>query len=97
MHSQPTPYPNKIKNDTPITCRVIREFKREDSTVKNQANKITFRVEQWCKQTTPTFVKRKIYVRQDGSLKSEKIIGLNLEDLKWLLANAQEIADALQQ
>ena len=96
MHRHPTQHPNQTKNDGPITYRVIKEFKRESRNIKNPANMISYRVIQWCKQDHPTLEKRRVYVRQDGSLKTEKIVGFTLIDLQWFLANAQEIADAMQ-
>jgi len=91
-------HPAQTKTPEAITYRLIREFKREPLNSKNTRNLIVWWVVQWCKSETAVLEKRRIYVSsKTGLLKTYKQMPWNLEDLKWMAINQNEIVEALQQ
>ena len=80
----------------PVTYRLIREFKRTPLSEFNTANQVVIWVVQWCQQERPVLERRRLYVRKDGVVRTYQLMGFTLEDLQFVLAHGQEIADALQ-
>jgi hypothetical protein len=81
------------KPETPsISCEVIKVFK---SDPMDGYNRYDMRVAKWSCGKARVLEKRHVWNTKDGSLRNRKLIGLSLEDVKFILEHQQEIMEAL--
>jgi len=81
-----------------VTHRMIKEFKRVlVNTEKDTKNYYWYAVLQWSSSPSVTLEKRRIYVKNDGSITTGKACGFTLEDWIWMAQFQTEITEALQQ
>jgi len=95
-----------IKGKGEVSYRLVKEFKRVPLNKDNLKNMLVYWVVVWSSnQTTggativskPVFEKRRIYVRDDGSIRTYKQVGLNYDDLFYVIENREQIAKALME
>ena len=83
--------PTQRKLTSPISYRLIREYKRIPVSESNPRNCHIFWVVQWSHQTKPQFEKRRVYLSTKGEIKPYKLSGITQEDLEYILSIADQI------
>ena len=76
-----------------FTCDVVKEFYSKEA---GQKARLILRVVKWSRGKTRTLEYRWFYQRADGSLRAQKMSGIDSDVWKVMMANREEITKLLQ-
>lgn len=83
----------KTKPNVEITCDVIKLFKSDPIDANNRAD---LHVVKWSSGRERVLEKRRVWVREDGSVHFRQLVGMTASDLDFVFKHQQEIEQALK-